>query len=351
VSGTSREDPVVFSVSEIERLAFRALEANGASERQAGSLAQAIAAAERDGIRSHGLMYLATYCEHLRCGKVDGQATPILERAAPAVTVVDAMTGFAHSAIDLGLEALIPAAREEGVALLAIRNSYNCGVLGYHTERIARQDLVGLGFTNAPASIAPWGALKPVLGTNPWSVAAPDGRGGAVFVIDQSASVVAKSEVMKKAKAGEPIPPGWALDQDGRPTTDGAAALRGTMMPSGGAKGVGAALLVELMAACLTGATPGLQASPFSGPLGGPPRTGQLFIAIDPRRTAGGAFVDRLATVAEAFAAEPGSRLPGMRRFSARADAERKGVPVAPDLLERARQLAAASQAQQAHAG
>jgi (2R)-3-sulfolactate dehydrogenase (NADP+) len=337
--------PPVLTVAAIEELAAAALVANGASEAQAASLARAVAAAERDGIRSHGLMYLATYCEHLRCGKVDGGAVPNLERSTPGTVVVDGGSGFAHLAIALGLKALLPAAREQGVALLAVRNSYNCGVLGYHTEAIAQEGLVGLGFTNAPASIAPWGALKPALGTNPWSLAVPDGLRGAAFVIDQSASVVAKSEVMKKARTGEPIPEGWALDEAGRPTTDAAAALKGTMMPSGGPKGVGAALLVEVMAACLTGATPGLQASPFSGPAGGPPRTGQLFIAIDPAATSGGAFAERLAVVADAFGAEPGSRLPGSRRFKARAEAERAGVLVPPDLLERARQLAAGPRA------
>lgn len=341
MTGTATQDAIILSVAEIEDLAFRALSASSASDPQARSLARAIAAAERDGIRSHGLMYLATYCDHLGCGKVDGRATPTLERTAPGVIVVDAATGFAHLAIDKGLDALIPLAWDQGVAVLAIRNSYNCGVLGYHTERIACQNLVGLGFTNAPASIAPWGALKPALGTNPWSLAVPDGTGRAAFLIDQSASVVAKSEIMKKARAGEPIPLGWALDMHGQPTTDSAAALRGTMMPSGGAKGVGAALLVETMAACLTGATPGIEASPFSGTQGGPPRTGQFFIAVDPQRTSGGAFAQRLQTVAHAFAAEPGSRLPGTRRFAERARTGREEVTVARDLVERARQLAA----------
>src|SRR5262245_47676135 len=185
---------IVLARIEVERLAKQALLAHGASEMQAASLAQAIAAAERDGIQSHGLFYLPTYCEHLDCKKVDGASEPLVEKSATCIVVVDAKAGFAHAAIDAGLPPLISIAREHGVAALAIRNSYNCGALGYHTERIARSGCVGLGFTNAPASIAPWGAIKPVLGTNPWSLAVPDGAGGTAFVIDQSASVVAKSE-------------------------------------------------------------------------------------------------------------------------------------------------------------
>lgn len=322
----------------IETLASAALLRHGASERQAGALAAAIAAAERDGLKSHGLMYLPTYCEHLTCGKVLGQAEPRLTRPAPAVVAVDAANGFAHAAIALGLPALIEAARSQGVAALAIRNSYNCGALGYHTENIARNGLVGLGFTNAPASIAPWGGRKAALGTNPWSLAVPDGRGGARFVIDQSASVVAKSEVIKRARAGEPIPAGWAFDATGETTTDASEALKGTMAPAGGYKGVGSALLVEVFAACLTGANPGLVASPFSGTAGGPPGTGQFFLAVSPDTTSTGAFAGNLETVAGAFAGE--ARLPGTRRFGARERNATEGIEVAAETLATLEKLA-----------
>lgn len=320
---------LVLPLDQIETLAAAALRRHGASESQAVALAAGVAAAERDGLKSHGLMYLATYCEHLVCGKVIGSAEPVLSRPAPASLVVDAKSGFAHAAIDTGLLPLVETAKTNGVASLAIRNSYNCGMLGYHTERIACGGLVALGFTNAPASIAPWGARNAALGTNPWSLAVPDGSGGARFVIDQSASVVAKSEVMKRARAGEPIPAGWAFDADGNPTTDPAAALKGTMVPAGGYKGVGSALLVEVFAACLTGANPGVVASPFSGSAGGPPRTGQFFIALAPEASSGGVFADRLATVVAAFADEEGAaRLPGARRLGARARADRDGVDI-----------------------
>ena len=102
---------------------------------------------------------------------------------------------------------------------------------------------------------------------------------------------------MKKAREGKPIPLGWALGPEGEPTTDPNIGLKGTMMPAGGYKGVGSALLVELMAACLTGATLGAQASPFSGTAGGPPKTGQCFIAIAPDAASGGEFAARVAAL------------------------------------------------------
>jgi (2R)-3-sulfolactate dehydrogenase (NADP+) len=321
-------EPVILTVAEIERLARTALAKAGARPEAARSLAAAIAAAERDGLASHGLAYLATYCQHLQCGKVVAGGVPHLERPAPGVVTVDARSGFAHPAIDAGFAELVPLARTQGIATLAVRNSYNCGVLGYHTEALARAGLVGLGFTNAPASIAASGGKRPVLGTNPWSVAVPDGKGEAALVIDQSASVVAKSEVMKRSRLGEPIPPGWALGPDGEPTTDPAVGLKGTMVPAGGYKGVGAATLVEIMAAGLAGATLGIDASPFSGTAGGPPRTGQLFIAIAPDATSGGAFAGRMSALVAALTTEPGTHLPGSRRLAARARSLKEGVAV-----------------------
>jgi len=326
-------DARTMSVEEIEALAARALVAAGTSESNAAPLARAVAAAERDGIASHGLAYVPTYCEHVKCGKVDGQAAPALDRTRPASLVVDAKTGFAHPAIDLGFVDLIKAARKNGIAGLAIRNSYNCGVLGYHTGRLAADGLLGIGFTNAPASIAPVNGRTPVIGTNPFSLAVPGGKGEAAFLIDQSASVVAKSEIMKHAREGRPIPEGWALDPDGHATTDPELGLKGSMAPTGGYKGVGVALLVETMAAAMSGATLGIDASPFSGTKGGPPKTGQFFMAMDPEAFSGGAFSARVDALVGAFNEQPGVHLQGQGREAARKKADRDGVSVAAKTL------------------
>ncbi len=323
------------TLTEIEDLAFRALVAAGTSEANARPLAVATAATEADGVASHGLAYIPIYCEHVQCGKVDGMAEPVLSRPRPGVVTVDAATGFAHPAIDAGFDALIPAAREQGIAALAIRNSYNCGVLGYHTYRLAQAGLVGLGFTNAPASIAPSGGSKPVVGTNPFSIAASGTDGQPALLIDQSASTIAKSEVMKHAREGKPIPVDWALDADGNPTTDPNVGLKGSMAPSGGYKGVGVALLTEIMAAALTGATLGLNASPFSGTAGGPPRTGQFFIAIDPSTTSEDAFASGIGELVSAIRSQDGAHLPGDGRRAKRIAAEEDGVAVNLATLDR----------------
>lgn len=327
------------SLAEIEDLAFKALVQVGTDEANARPLAQATAVTEADGVSSHGLAYIPIYCEHVQCGKVDGKAKPIVTRPKPSVVKVDAATGFAHAAIEKGFEDLVPLAREQGVAVLAINNSYNCGVLGIHTQRLAQQGLLAIGFTNAPASIAPSGGQKPVVGTNPFSIAAPDGQGNAAILIDQSASTIAKSEVMKHAREGQDVPLGWVLDADGNPTTDPAEGLKGSMAPSGGYKGVGIALMVEMMAAAMSGATLGIHASPFSGTAGGPPKTGQFFIAIDPQATSGGDFAERMVQLVGAVHAQSEARLPGDGRRNKSKNAQTNGVAVNSAVLDKIRAI------------
>jgi len=323
------------TLEDIETLARDALMGAGATETNAASVARSTWRAERDGVRSHGLMYVPIYAEHVRCGKVDGKAVPVVEQPRPSAIRVDAKNGFAHPAIDAGFDALASAARSQGIAAMTVFNSYNCGVLGHHAERIAEGGLLGLCFTNAPASIAPTGGKKPVIGTNPFALGVP-GEDSPAFVIDQSASAIAKSEIMLRNREGEALEEGWALDADGNSTIDTAEALKGTMVPSGGAKGFGAGLMVEVFAAALSGAVLGKDASPFSGTAGGPPATGQCFIAVDPDTFSGGTFGLKISDLTTALTEQDGTRLPGSRRAGARSTTA-NGVEVGDDLLERIR--------------
>ena len=295
-------------------LAKKTLIASGASEENAQPLASGIIAAELEGIKSHGFHYLPIYCLHLQCQKVKGSADPKINSQSPVAFTVDADNGFAHRAINLGFDKLIPAAKENGIASLAISNSYNCGVLGFHTQTLAKEKLIGICFTNAPASIAPVGGIKPVVGTNPISVAVYN-KGSVKILIDQSASVVAKSEISVRAKSGESIPTGWAFGPNGEDTTDPNIALKGTMAPTGGYKGFGIGLFVEIMTACLTGANLGTEASSFADDKGGPPGTGQFFIAINPEKYSQG-FEEKTTNLVSNIESQDGPRVPGSKRIS-----------------------------------
>ncbi|SDF43983.1 (2R)-3-sulfolactate dehydrogenase (NADP+) [Limimonas halophila] len=328
---------VTLSLTDVEDLTRRALLASGVAPGNAESVTQSVVAAERDGIHSHGLARLPTYCEHARCGKIDGRAEPTRAQPRAGTVLVDARDGFAHPAIDLGFDVLPDAAREAGIAAMAVTNSYNCGVVGYHVERLAEQGLVALGFVNAPASIAPWGGHKATFGTNPLACAVPRAN-AAPLVIDQSSSVVAKSEVMVHKQKGEPLPEGWALDADGNPTTDPEAALAGgTMVPAGGYKGANQALVVEVFAAALTASSLSIDASSFANNQGGSPETGQFFVAVDPNAFAGAMFADKVERLLGAIGEQEGTRLPGQGRLKARSTTAEAGVAIKQDLYDKIR--------------
>ena len=176
--------------------------------------------------------------------------------------MVDAKYGFAYPALDMALAALPQAARKNGVAAAGIHHSHHCGVAGHPVEHLAQEGLVALLFANTPGAIAPWGGAKAVFGTNPIAFACPL-PGRAPIVVDLSLSKVARGNILAAKQKGEPIPEGWALDADGKPTTDPTAALAGTMLPLGDAKGTALALMVELLAAGLTGANFAAEASSF----------------------------------------------------------------------------------------
>src|SRR5471032_547177 len=278
---------------ELRDLALRVLAAAGAAEPNAVPTADALIAAEFDGLASHGMSRVPFYADQIAAGKVDGTAVPTGSRRAAATLRVDAHGGLAFPAIALGLAAIGGIVREAGLVAIGIANSHHAGVVGHHVERLAAQGLVALAFANTPAAIAPWGGTRGIFGTNPIAFACPR-RAGPPLVVDLALSIVARGKLLIAAAKGETIPEGWALDRDGNPTTDAEAALAGTIVPIGDAKGAALALMVEVLAAGLTGSQFGFEASSFFDAEGPPPRTGQLFLALDPIALAGPSFGDRI---------------------------------------------------------
>jgi len=306
---------------------------DGCSTDNARAVAQALVTAEADGLKGHGLTRIPTYLTLLKSGKVDGHATPVATRTAPAVLAIDAANGFAYPAIDLALRELPPLARSQGIATAAIHRSSHCGAAGWHVERLANAGFVALMVANTPAAMAPWGGRVPVFGTNPIAFAAP--RDGAPpLVVDLSVSKVARGNLVAARQRGEAIPEGWALDADGHATTDPAAGLKGTMVPLGDAKGAALATIAEVLAVCLAGAALSANASSFLDGEGGPSGTGQLMIAFDPRAFGHDRFAPLMTTLAASITAQEGARLPGARRFALREAAARDGITIPPDVLK-----------------
>ncbi len=293
-------------------------------------MARALVAAEADGLKGHGLSRVPSYAAQAKVGKVDGLAMPAIERPRPGAAMIDARGGFAYPALDAGVALLPDMARQAGIACAAIRRSHHCGAAGHPVERLAEHGLVAMMFANTPAAIAPWGGSTPVFGTNPIAFACPL-PGRPPMVVDLALSKVARGNILAAKQKGERIPEGWALDAAGKPTTDPEAALAGTMLPLGDAKGTALALMVELLAAGLTGANYAAEASSFLDAQGPPPGTGQLIIGFDP--TAFGGSVGHFADLIAAIEAQPGARLPGARRLAARRMAASEGLTVSDALL------------------
>lgn len=315
------------SLTEAEEKVAALFVAAGASAANAASVAQALVAAEADGLKGHGLSRVPTYLAMLKSGKIDGQAVPTARQPRPGVLAIDAAHGFAYPAIDLAIVELPEMARRQGIVAAPIRRSNHCGAAGHHVERLAEQGLVALLFANTPGAIAPWGGSKPVFGTNPIAFAAPL-AGREPVVIDMALSRVARGPIVAARQKGQAIPEGWALDADGKPTTDPAAALAGTMVPLGEAKGATLAMMVEILAAALVGTHFAFQASSFLDDKGGPPDTGQLILAIDPTSMGGHWFDERMKLLAHMIEEQPGTRLPGMRRYGLRTKARAEGIEV-----------------------
>lgn len=319
-------DTVRLTLDAAERLAARALEACGTSPDNAASTARALVAAEADGQGGHGLTRVPSYAEQARVGKVDGRAIPKLIGDAPAARRIDVGTGFAYPAMDLAIDTVADLAPRAGTASVAVFASHHFGQAGRHVERLAERGLVAFAFSNTPRAMAFHGAARARMGTNPLAFAAPI-PGRAPLVIDMALSVVARGRIVSAKAMDAPIEPGWAVDADGRPTTDAAAALGGTLLPIGGAKGSALALMVEVLCGALAGANYGWEASAFLDAEGGPPKMGQLLIALDPAHFAGEGFAPRMAELAAAIA-EDGARLPGDRRLALRAKAAAEGLAI-----------------------
>jgi (2R)-3-sulfolactate dehydrogenase (NADP+) len=235
----------------------------------------------------------------------------------------------------MGFAKLVPAARKYGIAGMSVHNSYNAATLGYHTGYLAKQGLLAFGFTNSSPAIAPVGGRKPVIGTNPLSFAVPGKAGTIAFLIDQSSSAVTWTAVKLAAEAGRAIPLGWAVDPQGKPTTDAAQGLAGSIAPAGGQKGFGQGLIVEVMCAAMAGANLGPQMGSFMESDGKPIGCGQFFMALDPGPFSGGRFSTQVTALMKSITSQKGARMPNARRIANQKRLAKEGLVIERALYER----------------
>ena len=313
------------SYREVRDVARAACLACGAGTDMAEALVAATLSAEWHGRPAMGLAHLLDYLDALRAGRIDGQARPQVHSPLPALLQVDGQRGIAQHGFDLAFDRLTHNAATLGIAMLGVANCYTAGELGYYPRRLAARGLVGLAMANSHAMLAPRAGSPVLYGTNPLAFAAPLGPGRAPIVIDQASSATAFVNLIHAAANGQAIPADWALGPDGLPTTDPTAAMQGALRPAGGYKGANLALLVEIMAAGLTGSAWSLDAGHFRSGTDCP-GTGLTVIAIAPQALAPD-FCARLAAQAERLAAH-GVHLPGTANPQLEVD---DAAPFSPD--------------------
>lgn len=324
------------SMEEARRLATAALEQAGANAAMAEATARALVLAEAQGLAGHGLSRVAQYATHLKNGRVNGAAVPRLLHAKGGAALVDANEGLAFPACVLAVEEAIARAREFGVSFVGVSSSHHCGVVVDHLRAVADAGMVGLAFSNSPAAMPAAGGRHPIFGTNPIAAVFPR-RGVDALAIDLSLSEVARGKLMVAARNGSAIPLGWALDVQGRPTTDPEAGMAGSMLPIGAIsspKGAMLALVVELLVTALIGSQFGFEASSFFVDAGNRPRIGQAFIVIDPGALAGrDSYLDRIEVLIGEMLVDDDVRLPGARREVLKKQAEADGLHIDEALL------------------
>jgi len=319
------------SIDEATALAVKALKRAGAAKAAAQVTAEALVAAEMEGLAGHGLSRVPLYAQHLREGRADGRAKPRVVKKKGGACLVDANGGLAFPATALAVKEAIKRAQRYGIAYVGVTNSHHFGAAAFHLAPIARAGLVGLALTNSPAAINAWGGKKAFYGTNPIAAIFPR-RNGDPIVVDLSLTEVVRGKIMLYAKEGKPIPLGWAVDKDGNPTTDPKAALTGSLTAIGGVKGTTLALMVEVLTVALTGAAFSFENDSYFEP-GNKPRIGHAILAIDPDALAGAdSYFPRLEVMVTKMLADAGVRLPGTRRQQATARARAEGIDI-PDAL------------------
>jgi len=288
--------------------------------------------AQLHGSDSHGVVHLPLYVRGLLDRTIKARPDFSTQRTMACCAVLDADHGLGLVACQRATDTAIDIAREFGLGAVAVRNSSHFGAAGYYAERTAESGMIGLAFTNAMPAIAPTGGTEGLLGTNPIGVAFPIPDAEPI-IADMATAMVARSRIRHALAAGEKtIPEGWALDPTGRPTTDPAIAVKGSLLPIGGPKGYALSLMVEILCSALSDGEPGFQVT-YENMVKRPSNISQFFLVLNPAGFAGseryGARVAHIAAVVtQAKPMEGGTqpRLPGARGHGIKSKATAEGI-------------------------
>ena len=327
------------SLEDAHTLAMNCLLANGCDEANARAPADRMIQAEGDLCHSPGLFRLHWYASAVKSGRAPGEAKPRIEQLAPAVIRVDGDAGFAPLGQTMAHQPLVDCARKTGIASVAIVNMFHIAAMWPDVESLTLEGLCGMAFTPSYPYVAPAGGRKPVYGTNPMGFARPRTH-APPLVFDQASAAMARGEIQIAARDGHSVPETAGIGPDGEATTDPNVVLQGAQLGFGGYKGASLTLMVELLAGAMIGEFLSIESAEDDGGRGGPPKGGELIIAIDPARHGDpDGFLARGEKLFEAILQQEGTRLPGARRFANREKTPTTGIDIPQRLHDTILQL------------
>lgn len=352
---TEKAEPrPVRSAAWLTRLVDDILRAAGARPEAAQAVSLAMVEAHLRGVETHGLRRLRPYIGRIRAGGVDGKAQPVVDRRQ-ALLMIDGRNGIGHYVATVAADAVSEAAGQFGIAIALVSNSNHFGFAGHFATMIAERKQIGIVTSNGQVCVGPQGAARSLLSNNPLAIAAPTGLGDSFLELDFATSVTSRANIVEAARTGATLPPGWAQDSRGVPTTDPTAALAGSLLAFGGGKGFGLLMALEAMTGVLAGGSFADQVASKETSQNTPEGTGYTLIAIDIDKGIGTeAYIQRLDDMIERLHGlpmgpdAPPSRYPGERRWKLRRERLSDGIPLAPaelaDLLALAKELGVATE-------
>jgi len=254
-----------------------------AAKEEAAVVAEALIKAELRGIDTHGVHLLTLLPERVDAGMLEIPTKLTVLQDSGATALLDGGNGLGPAAVHRAMGMSVGKAREFGIGCCLVRNTNNIGILSFYTLLAAKEKMVGIVMANAAAAMSPWGGAEAFFGTNPLSISVPGDAGAPPVVLDMSSTVVARGKIRRADRLKESIPAGWAFDETGTPTTDPAEALKGTLVPIGGPKGYGLALMIDVLAGLMSGSKYGPEIRTFHQ-LEGPTGVGVFTLAVDIER-------------------------------------------------------------------
>jgi LDH2 family malate/lactate/ureidoglycolate dehydrogenase len=273
------KDKVLFPVDKLVDFSNGLLVKVGLTPDESAIVTDTMILGDLRGVKSHGIVRLETYLQRIECAVMDPRARMSWERNSGAIALLDAGNGFGQLAGTMAMKEAMRMAGLYGIGMVAVRNSNHFGIASYYSMMAMDKGMIGAVMTNASPAMAPFGTITPLFGTNPLSVAIPAGSEKSI-VLDMSMSLVARGKIRYAELTGQKIPEGWALDEHGNPTTDPIKALKGSLVPIGGAKGSGLSLVVDILCGLLTHSSRTGEVKNITD-VSGPALTGHVFVAIN----------------------------------------------------------------------